>query len=336
MALKLRKPSSGFYRWWNSYTGKRIVSATYSIGASIVILGALFKILHLPFGNIMLTIGMSVESFIFALGVFDKPYREYDWSRIFNFKAEDDDKIDPKSIASAVQNGIVTAGTTQPTVTSSETSNEIVYSGQISGGNNTTGGHSVGYAGSGINFGGTLSDDEVEKLSEGIRNLAQTAEQLQKLSDVAVAATGLAKHIESASEIALGFANTQQKLNTSAETLSASYQGANEEMNNVVSSTRGYSGKVAQINNSINSINAVYEIQLQQIQAQSSHLDQQAEAIKKATERLESVAADLDKMKMAAAASYVESERYQTATKRLTQQVDDLNAIYGNMLNALS
>ena len=87
--MKLRKPDSKFYRWWNSYSGRRIISAAYSLGASIVILGAMFKILHYPIGNIMLGIGMSVESVIFALGIFDRPYREYDWSKIFNFKAED-------------------------------------------------------------------------------------------------------------------------------------------------------------------------------------------------------------------------------------------------------
>lgn len=335
MKLKLRKPSSEFYRWWNSYTGKRIISATYSLGASVVILGALFKILHHPIGNIMLSVGMTVESVIFALGIFDKPYREYDWSRIFNFKPEDEERLDAHSIASAVQGGVV-AAVTQPMITekNNDEQAQATYFGQQIA--TTKGVNMVPQGSGGMAFGGTISEEEVEKLSEGIRNLTQTAEQLQKLTDVAVAANGLAQHIESASEIAAGFANTQQKLNTSAETLSVSYQGANEEMNNVVSSTRGYSGKVEQINNNINSINSIYEIQLQQIKAQSNHLDQQAEAIKKATERLESVAADLDKMKMAASASFVESERYQTATKRLTQKVDDLNAIYGNMLNALS
>ena len=56
--MKLRKPDSKFYMWWNSYSGRRIISAAYSLGASIVILGAMFKILHYPIGNLMLGIGM--------------------------------------------------------------------------------------------------------------------------------------------------------------------------------------------------------------------------------------------------------------------------------------
>ena len=103
--MKLRKPSSKFYRWWNSYSGRRIVSATYSLGASIVILGALFKILHMPGANAMLMVGMITESIIFALGIFDKPFREYDWSKIFNFKAEDSERLDSSVITSALSGG---------------------------------------------------------------------------------------------------------------------------------------------------------------------------------------------------------------------------------------
>ena len=44
----------------------------------------------------------------------------------------------------------------------------------------------------------------------------------------------------------------------------------------------------------------------------------------------------VNKMKEAAAAAQAESQRYQSATRKLTRQVEDLNAIYGNMLNALS
>ena len=57
---------STFYRMWNSNRGKKIISAAYSLGASVVILGALFKILHLAGANYMLMAGMITESVIFA------------------------------------------------------------------------------------------------------------------------------------------------------------------------------------------------------------------------------------------------------------------------------
>ncbi len=107
-------------------------------------------------------------------------------------------------------------------------------------------------------------------------------------------------------------------------------------MDQVVSSTRSYSGNVETINRSIASINSIYEIQLRHIQAQTENLNQQAEAIRRATENVDGVASDLDKMKEAANVAQLESQRYQAATRKLTKQVEDLNAIYGNMLNALS
>ncbi len=76
---------SKFDLWWNSYTIKRIISAAYSLGAAIVILGALFKILHLNYANEMLMVGMLTEVLIFSLGVFDKPHKEFNWNNVFDF-----------------------------------------------------------------------------------------------------------------------------------------------------------------------------------------------------------------------------------------------------------
>jgi archaellum component FlaC len=361
--MKLRKPDSKFYRWWNSYSGRRIISAAYSLGASIVIMGAMFKILHLPVGNIMLGVGMTVESIIFALGIFDKPYREYDWSKIFNFKTEDGERLDTSNITSALSGGgsfptgIFRQGDSEVTSADFQTAESgtegqaVHHGGGVGGGTIIIGGAGSG-VGSGVSaergtvvagdgsgahaFNGLLAEDDVMKLSEGIKNLSATAENLQILANLAVAANGLAKNIETASETAANFADTQQKLNSTAETLASSYQNVNSEMDQVVSSTRSYSGNVETINRSIASINSIYEIQLRHIQSQTESLSQQAEAIRKAAENVDGVANDMDKMKEAATVAQHESQRYQAATRKLAKQVEDLNAVYGNMLNALS
>ena len=329
--MRLNKPNSKFYRWWNSYTGRRVVSAAYSLGASIVILGAMFKIIHLPMGNVMLGIGMSVESLIFALGVFDKPFREYDWTKIFNFKADEEDRLDLKAISDAVQGG-VQAAVTQPLMNNGNaTPSDFLSVYNQSGGNQQPAENA-----SGMIFNGILNEDDVKNLSDGIKNLTVTAENLQKLADIALAANGLAKNIESASEMAANFADTQQKLNSTAETLANSYHVVNTEMENVASTTRTYSGQIEGINRNITSINSLYEIQLRAIQNQADNLKQQAEAIKKATEQIDGVSSGMDKMKEAVTAAQAESHRYQNAARKLADQVEDLNAIYGNMLNALS
>ena len=79
---------SKFDLWWNAPTTKRIVGAAYSLGAAVVIIGAMFKILHLEGAGLMLGVGMTVEAVLFALGVFDKPHHEYEWHKVFDFESE--------------------------------------------------------------------------------------------------------------------------------------------------------------------------------------------------------------------------------------------------------
>lgn len=60
-------------RFLQTQRGKRFIHFAYSIGAAIVILGAMFKLLHFPFGNEMLFIGMTTEVIVFVLSAFDRP-----------------------------------------------------------------------------------------------------------------------------------------------------------------------------------------------------------------------------------------------------------------------
>lgn len=60
--------------WMDSVPGQTFLNYAYSWGASIVILGALFKLTHLPGGNIMLFIGMGTEVVVFFLSAFDRPF----------------------------------------------------------------------------------------------------------------------------------------------------------------------------------------------------------------------------------------------------------------------
>ena len=76
------KKSFKFDEWWESPKTKRVVGAVYSLGASVVIIGAMFKILHLPGAGITLGIGMVTEAVLFAIGVFDKPHTEYHWQNV--------------------------------------------------------------------------------------------------------------------------------------------------------------------------------------------------------------------------------------------------------------
>ncbi len=63
--------------------GKRLLNLVYSWGAAIVILGALFKILHYPFADEILFVGMMTEFTIFFISGFEKPANEYNWEEVF-------------------------------------------------------------------------------------------------------------------------------------------------------------------------------------------------------------------------------------------------------------
>ncbi|GAA4462008.1 gliding motility protein GldL [Nemorincola caseinilytica] len=63
--------------------GKYVKNLIIGLGASVVLLGALFKIQHWPGGSIMLTAGMSVEAFIFAMLGILPPHADYYWERFY-------------------------------------------------------------------------------------------------------------------------------------------------------------------------------------------------------------------------------------------------------------
>lgn len=62
---------------------KRFMGYLYGWGASIVIVGALFKINHYPGAGLMLIVGMSVEAIIFVFSAFDKPHPDPQWDRVY-------------------------------------------------------------------------------------------------------------------------------------------------------------------------------------------------------------------------------------------------------------
>ena len=80
---KIRKFGNGIERFLHGSKGQRFFNFAYSIGAAIVIWGALFKILHLPGGSTLLCIGMGTEIAMFILTAFDRPPKEYAWEEVF-------------------------------------------------------------------------------------------------------------------------------------------------------------------------------------------------------------------------------------------------------------
>ncbi len=291
----MAKERTGFLKWYFSPQGKKIVGSVYSLGAAIVIVGALFKILHWPFASEMLTVGMFTEAILFSLGILDDPHPDLHWDHVFPALLEKE-KDPLKNYLGAGVGGSSSAGVTGGTTTAT------------------------------VN---PLNDSDVKAMSEGLKNISEAANQIAGISKVAGLTDTFAKNIETASTAASQFATKQQNLDVASNALLASYNGITDNMTTVQANTKVYVEKAENINKNLGAINSVYEIHLKNIQAQTDAVEEQ-------TVKIHAVANDIDKVQKAMSVSAVDVEKYKDETGKLAQKVVDLNAIYGNMLNAIN
>ena len=66
-----------------SNTGKKLMNMVYGLGAAVVIIGALFKIMHWPFGNEMLIVGLLTEALVFVISAFESVEEDLDWALVY-------------------------------------------------------------------------------------------------------------------------------------------------------------------------------------------------------------------------------------------------------------
>jgi gliding motility-associated protein GldL len=83
-----------------SKTKKKLFNIAYNVGASIVILGALFKLNHITIGPLngstVLAVGLIAEALIFFLSAFETPEEDLDWSKVYPELGEDDFVVEEK------------------------------------------------------------------------------------------------------------------------------------------------------------------------------------------------------------------------------------------------
>ena len=307
-----------FMHWYESYQGKRIVGVVYSIGASVVIVGALFKIMHWPGASIVLVSGMITEAFLFVIGALDKPHPEFNWSNVFPQLLEfgTDPAILEKKAAQA-----------RPTLLGAG-----VEGGEIpvigGGAAVTSTGVQTPTAVSAAHV-PALSDKELESLQNGIADLAKTATQLSELGKVATATTQLTTKMEAAGTAAEQFAASQNGLLSVSNQLSEAYKAAETHMQGAADTTKTFAANMQNVGAQLSTLNSIYELQI-------NALKEQVEISKAQNSTLGEVSDHLQAMKAHATEAEKSQEAYAAGSKKLAAQVADLNAIYGNMLNALA
>ena len=289
-----------FMHWYESYQGKKIVGCVYSLGASIVIVGALFKIMHFPGAGPMLIVGMSVEAILFAIGCLDKPHAEHHWENVF-----------PQLVGFGADPELLKELESRPRPTLLGDSN-------------------------GSSKVPALSEKELKSLKEGIGNLAKTATQLSELGSVANTTHKLNEKLDAAGLAAEQFAQAGKTVSEKSVTLGETYVQVTADMQKVVADTKAYETQVANLSSQLTSLNAVYELQIKALQSQVEAYKAQSAKIADATAQVENLSAGVKSMTEQANEALKNQEAYVAGAKQLANQVADLNKVYGNMLNALA
>ena len=89
-------------KWMDSVAGQTFLNYAYSWGASIVILGTLFKLTHLPGANFFLFLGMGTEVFVFFISAFDRPFDKTTDGMDLDIHMEEDGAEAPMPLGGAV------------------------------------------------------------------------------------------------------------------------------------------------------------------------------------------------------------------------------------------
>lgn len=284
---------------------KSFMSKLYGIGASLVILGALFKILHLPGANIMLMVGMGTEAIIFFFSAFEPIHIEYNWALVYPELAMGEDVHDVVSDKKRKPSGL---SVTQ------ELDNMLSEA--------------------------KIGPELIESLAKGMKNLGDNASKLSGVADAAVATDSYVSNLTRASESVRTLVSVYDKtsdamskdMNVSENYLNNVTKAANavgqlasiyeQTVQSIQSDNSSYNVELQKLSKNLSAINAAYEMQLQNTQQHVDATNDIQQNIKKFTTNLNE--------------SVENTVKYKEQIDNLTKNVSMLNTVYGNMLSAMN
>lgn len=283
----------------SSDQGQRFFNFAYSIGAAIVIWGALFKILHLPGGNMLLSIGMGTEVIMFILTAFDRPPKEYKWEEVFPVLESHDaeDRPDFENGGGVVIGGA--SGVVLPNVSGAQARHAARIPDNID-----------------------LSDEDTRSLSESIAKMAAASDQLSRMAELTSATQQYLDQMASISAEMQHLRETTAALNNVSDVLLESYRAITENSENITRSSKGYVDQMQDLNRNIGGLNTIYEIQLKSISSQLDSIDRVNRGIKDIRDMYEKSAG--------------QSARYCEETEKMTRYMQQLNAVYEKMITAMT
>jgi len=258
---------------------KLITKYVTGYGASVVILGALFKIMHWPGANQMLIVGLITEACIFAFIAMEPLHEEVDWSRVFPELGVDENNDENRLLPLLKKGGM-------------------------------GGGGAADKLAKELDKGG-IDQSLLAKLKDGMTNLAENAKSLGAVSTAAGATDSYVKSLESASA---GLNKLTEQYSTSASAIAGI---AGEGQGN-------FGAEMQKLGQNLGALNNVYELQLKSSQDYLESIN----SMSSLQENIKTIMADL-------AASAKDTASYRENMAMLSQNLTDLNNVYGNMLRAM-
>jgi len=326
---KIRIKLSNFL---GSYRGKTIFNFFYGFGASLAILGTMFKLLHLDGAGVMLAIGLGTEVFIFALSSFEPPFRNYHWENVFPVLETEDENDKPDfsqgsgNVVIGNINGAPGAGQgQQPGGGNYYTSGQPGPQGPAYGGHiNPVGNISPDQAR--MNYGIApqvpLTAEETQTLADSIKRMGEAVNQLNNLADVSIITEKYLSQLSNMSENLNRFSDATGSLAEVSNVLLASYKNVTENSEDISHNSKGYVEQMGNLNRNLVGLNTIYEIQLKSISSQIDTIDRVNKGLVHIKDMYEG--------------SMDDSDRFNKETENLADNLSKLNTIYTRMLEAMA
>jgi gliding motility-associated protein GldL len=326
---------------------KNFMAKLYGWGASVVILGALFKINHYSYANEMLVVGLGTEAIIFFFSAFEPPYVEPDWSLVYPelgglYHTADGggDGKKPKKPTQELDDLLKQANIDKQLIDRlgdglkrlSDNTAKLSDITDVAGASNEFVSRVKGASKSAENLSKSydMTSETLQKDANAsahylnsIKNAGDNAAHLsstyKEASDILKNDITVTKEFTISMRTAMESANSlSEQYTKSAEVLSQSAK----KLDFSAVDGKSYNEKLHQISEKLSALNSVYELQLQgsneQIQSTARVRETMTELLKNMKESADTMATYKEQMNL------------------LTQRISSLNEVYGGMLTAMS
>ncbi|MFA6923991.1 MAG: gliding motility protein GldL [Bacteroidales bacterium] len=321
---------------------KLFMARLYGWGASLVIVGALFKIQHYPGSGVMLCLGLGTEAIIFFFSAFEPPHPMYDWSLVYpEFAGLHDNTKDKKGTLTQQLDKMLEESKVGPELISSLGQGLKNLSDNTSKLTDITQASvaSTEYASKIKNV--TKSAEELSQAfsqsSESMRKDATVRNELAAtMGGVKESATILANSYKQASEIMKGDISVNEEYlqsikaaSKSAQDLAGNYVRSSEMLVKSAQTLdfskingQEFVSQMQGMSKNLSSLNSAYELQLKEMSAQANASASLNQGVSEFVAYLKNSAEDTRKLNDAVA--------------QLTSNISALNNVYGGMLSAMS